>query len=391
MMRRTLTTAAWILTAVAGTAGGAFAQSAAPAPAAAPAPEAAPAAAPEPAPAEPAPAEAGPTLVLGDKAPALSIAKWVKGSAVEKFEAGKVYVVEFWATWCPPCRASIPHLTDLQKKYQDRGLTVIGISSQEQRGLDDVEKFVKDMGAKMDYVVAWDDAEKTFADWHAAAGQQGIPAAFIVDQSGRIAWMGHPMQMDRPLEQIVEKTWDLDREVSLAKRRVEVGKKTEPLLKDLQELLEKPDMPGALAQLDKIIAIDPEINSDFGMYRFQVMVERAKDLPAAYAYLDEAIGTTLKNNGEALNVIAWAIAENPLFEGNRDFARAEKAAARASELAGGTDPNILDTLGRIAFQKGDLATAIKHQEKAVELVKDPELKADLETRLEQYRTFKPAG
>ena len=56
-------------------------------------------------------------LKIGDKAPALQVAKWLKGTPVKAFEPGKVYVVEFWATWCGPCKQSIPHLTELQKKY----------------------------------------------------------------------------------------------------------------------------------------------------------------------------------------------------------------------------------------------------------------------------------
>ena len=82
---------------------------------------------------------------------------------------------------------------------------------------DAVKPFVKEMGDKMDYRVAMDDVPRE-ADgndgamaktWMKAAGQNGIPTAFIVDKDGKIAWIGHPMEMDEPLEKIVNGSWDL--------------------------------------------------------------------------------------------------------------------------------------------------------------------------------------
>src|SRR4051812_606632 len=59
----------------------------------------------------------GPALAVGDPAPALAVQEFARGPAVRGFEGGTVYVVEFWKVGCPPCRAAIPHLHDLQKRY----------------------------------------------------------------------------------------------------------------------------------------------------------------------------------------------------------------------------------------------------------------------------------
>src|ERR1700752_4419794 len=121
----------------------------------------------------------------GMAAPALEIEKWVKGAPVPAFEHGKVYVIEFWATWCEPCIASMPHLSALQRQYGKDGVTIIGVTSADPRNsLECVEKLVADKGDQMAYTVAWDKGRATSAAYMEAAGQNGIPRSFVVDQAG---------------------------------------------------------------------------------------------------------------------------------------------------------------------------------------------------------------
>ncbi len=156
------------------------------------------------APAEPAAPAA--TLKVGDPAPKLAPAKWIQGDAITAFEPGKLYVVEFWATWCGPCRASIPHLSEMNTKFKDKGVVFIGQNVWEEKA-DAAVPFVKKMGDKMNYNVATDTEDKTMATtWLTAAGQDGIPSAFLVDQTGKIAWIGHPMNgLDKAIEAALEK------------------------------------------------------------------------------------------------------------------------------------------------------------------------------------------
>jgi thiol-disulfide isomerase/thioredoxin len=142
---------------------------------------------------------AGSTLKVGDPAPKLQTGKWVQGDPVKDFAKGKAYIVEFWATWCPPCRASIPHLNETYNKFKDKGLVVIGQDCYEK---DEtlVAPFVKKMGDKMTYRVALDDKSsdskgQMAKTWMEAAGRNGITSAFLVNTKGVVAWIGHPMEL----------------------------------------------------------------------------------------------------------------------------------------------------------------------------------------------------
>lgn len=138
-------------------------------------------------------------LEVGDPAPAIKTGEWIQGDAVAKFETGKVYVVEFWASWCGPCVRSIPHVNELQKKYEKDGLIVIGQNVWE-RSEAAARKTVKSMGSKMTYRVALDSNGGDMSEkWMKAAGENGIPTAFVVDRAGKIAWIGHPTELDGPL------------------------------------------------------------------------------------------------------------------------------------------------------------------------------------------------
>lgn len=128
---------------------------------------------------------------LGDAAKPLDITDWIKGGPV-KLEDGKgktIYVVEFWATWCGPCRQSIPHLTEMAHQFKDKNVVFIGVSDEKPEV---VKPFVEKMGDKMDYNVGIDGG-KTSEGYMRAFGINGIPHAFVVGKDGNIIWQGHPM------------------------------------------------------------------------------------------------------------------------------------------------------------------------------------------------------
>ncbi|MDP6838991.1 MAG: TlpA disulfide reductase family protein [Planctomycetota bacterium] len=132
----------------------------------------------------------------------ISVSGWTNTSESPTLAAlrGKPVVVEFWATWCPPCVKSTPHLVKTAEQYADRGLVVLGIHSSRGAGESGkIAAFVERF--KMPYAIGLDTAGATGKAW----GVTGIPKAFVFDRAGAEIWSGHPAheEFDRAVERAV--------------------------------------------------------------------------------------------------------------------------------------------------------------------------------------------
>ena len=270
--------------------------------------------------------------------------QWVKNGPVT-FEPGKVYIVEFWATWCAPCKVSIPHLTEIQKQYKDKGVTVIGISTEEPKT---VRPFVQKMGDKMDYAVAVDVEGFMQKNYMDAFNKQGIPQAFLINKAGKIVWEGHPLDdLDKVVGLVVQDKFD---PVAYAKQKAEEAAHQQQVMNWFREYFQKIETDGLTEETK-------QISSNF--------IENA---PA-----------------DGLNAFAWNIMTS-VQEGNRDLDAALKAAQKANRLTEGKDPSILDTLALALFENGNVEEAVKTQQKAVDLTSDyPEAQQELKERLKRYK------
>ncbi len=137
----------------------------------------------------------GDVLVPGSPAPAFTVDSFVRGPESKTLELGKVHVIEFWATWCGPCVASMPHLTELQKQNPD--VQFIGVAGFE-RGKDAadgtkrVDDFVKAKGDAIGFAIAFDGDGTMAKTWMTAAKRNSIPTSFVVGKDGNIAFIGSP-------------------------------------------------------------------------------------------------------------------------------------------------------------------------------------------------------
>jgi len=295
---------------------------------------------------------------LGDKAKPLVFKEWVKGMPVDVTGAdGKnVYVVEFWATWCAPCLTSIPHLSELQKKYKDKHVTFVGISMDSARTVGDVKPFVKRMGDKMNYTVAIDKDGATAKAYMQAFGVRGIPHAFIVDQKGRIIWHDHPMNED--FENVIEQVHAGKFDLAAAKKLMA---KKEQERRELERLGEQAD-------------------------EYFRLVQSAGNEKQAAELGKEILERGRKHVG-LMNGFAWNILTG---EGilTRDLKLALEAAEAAYKASKGEDPNILDTFALALFENGKKADAVKYEKQALELAEKAgapaQVLAEFKQRLERF-------
>jgi thiol-disulfide isomerase/thioredoxin len=115
---------------------------------------------------------------IGNIAPELTV-KDLNGKTVSLSDyRGKVILLEFWATWCPPCVELIPVLEELYNKYKTKGFVILSIASEDE-GEEAVKTFVKEIGLTYPVFIANGDTIRNY-------GISGIPISFLIDKDGRI-------------------------------------------------------------------------------------------------------------------------------------------------------------------------------------------------------------
>lgn len=116
---------------------------------------------------------------VGTAAPAFALPD-LEGKTVRNTDLhGKVVILNFWATWCPPCRDEVPDFVRLQSKYRDKGLAIVGLSL-DAGGANDVRPFVDEYDVNYTMLIANQETAESYG------GIQGIPTSFLLDREGKI-------------------------------------------------------------------------------------------------------------------------------------------------------------------------------------------------------------
>ena len=336
-------------------------------------------------------APAAPTtlaLSIGSKAPIPEISDFVRGEKPTFFEPGKVYVIEFWATWCPPCRQSMPHLTKLAEDMKSKGVVIVGVSDEK---VETVRTFLEkdEWKQKARYTLATDPDRSTHRAYMEASGQGGIPTAFIVKE-GVVQWIGHPMEMDAPLAKIVDGTWD----PKTAKQTFE-----DSVAEEMKAMGRQNDMTKAIdsKDWDKAVAlIDAEIAASTGEEAMQSKVQKAQILlvagrsEAAYALCAELI----KEDPALRNFVATSVLHLPDVA-DRRVDLAITWLTDVTSAAGPANPQVLAELAYAWSLKGDFTKAADFMRRAIDTAKSlgptaADYVADLTAQLKGYES-KAAG
>ena len=300
-------------------------------------------------------------LTIGDPAPDLDIAHWLKGSEIESFQSGHVYVINFWATWCKFCQAEMPSLSRLQQDYEAYDVHVVGVSYEK---LQTVYSFLQRgcWDQKTQYSIAADPDRSVMKAYMVAAAIGEVPTTFVVGREGVLEWIGHPSGAADVLRAVADNSWDRDSyrteyEEDMAEAYVRARH-----MRKVRDAYRARDWERLLTVVDEAIAAvdDP---SDLKVQRFLMMIGEMGASGAGYEY-GRSVMKEYWDDARVLNQLAWFVAVTESV-GERDLDFAMQAARRACELTDFESATLVDTFARVCYERGDLDTALKWQRIAV--------------------------
>ena len=323
-------------------------------------------------------------LIIGDPGPDIHADEWLTGEATT-LEREKVYLIHFWASWSAPSLLEFARMSALQQKYRDKGLVVLGFTREDDRGnrLFAVKEVVKAHLEEIDYRLIWDEKGVTFENYMTASGHPRIPMSYLVDQKGRIAFLGHPGGIDETLDAVMEGKFDIDAAAHKYAHDLNQTLRKRELELELREALENGKLGDALLALDKLIELGPKFRH-FAVNKFQLLMREMRDPEGAYAWALLAAETCLAEDSYALNTLAYGIVVRNDFS-PKNYGVAMKLAVKANEIEEGKDGQVWNTIGAIHFKLNHFGKAIHAMEKAVEFARQDIQRTSYKRTLAAYR------
>jgi thiol-disulfide isomerase/thioredoxin len=320
-------------------------------------------------------------LKIGDPAPPLRATKWLQGTEVKEFAKDRIYVVEFWATWCGPCIVMMPHMGEMQTEYRSKGVTFIGFSAQDpNNSLEKVAAMVEKRGKKLGYTFAFADNRETYDSWMRAAGQSGIPCCFVVGKTSKIEYIGHPMYLDIVLPKVVAGTWKGAAEMA-AMDQIEAD-----LTRVFGSFGGDPEV--GLKTLADFEARYPALNDVpyFRGPRLDMMI-KSKKYDEAKKSAEALIAKGIKQEDPIVLRTVSSVLRSPAAKDQKDLLTLSVKAAEAGvKVAGDKDAMALLNVAESYFATGDKAKAQEYGKKALAAAEadSPAVKKYIEGQVKKY-------
>lgn len=325
-------------------------------------------------------------MKIGDTAPMLNIDKWYNSSAIETFEEGTVYVVEFWASWCGPCRKSIPHLNQLQQEFGD-DLVVIGVAASERGGPEKLEQLLATKLNELSYPIAYTQNPQPFNDYMRAANNTGLPWAFIVDRAGKIAWWGQPFYslFESTLRSVMSGTFV----PQTGEKPVYAKKEAMGILWDTQDSFwgayGDEDWDRAVELGKTLLAANNELFYYESASLFDLLYSRQNKRTEAMQLATELENGLLMSKPEGLYVIANAIldATNPSED---DIRYGVHVARKAVALTFNENPTTNILFSKLLYKSGDTEGALSTLRGLQNKIDDEDLKEEYNQLMKTFQS-----
>jgi hypothetical protein len=237
-------------------------------------------------------------------------------------------------------------------------------------GEDNVPMFVKAHGA----------CSRT---WLSSSGMsdEGIPAVFVVDGRGRLAWIGNDtVELKRALEQVVDGRWDLESYSAAYATEAGILQRGRTLERECFEARQREDWPRAVGHAWELMTVDDRYRRFAGLV-FRLTWRQLGDHAGAITFADSQVGHN--PSADAFVEMAEAIAADARATAP-ELAAAEAYARHTNTMEQGKSPAPFATLAKLASRRGDRDGALAMQREAVARTTDPEERAEAEKRLVEY-------
>jgi thiol-disulfide isomerase/thioredoxin len=327
--------------------------------------------------------ESAQKVLIGDPAPKLDDATWLRGGPHDDWQPGQVYVLDFWATWCAPCIEMMPAYQSLQDRFAGNGTHVIGVAIWSEKGpMTPAQALAKH--PRLRYAVAEDREGQIARAFMGGTESGGLPTVMVIDHEGRLAWVGeHGDELEKVVQAVTTSSFDL----SAARAVDDLRRQSQRIFAEIDELRRADRPQEAAALVDKVITLDEPRNGWAYAMKYQILAHDSADHKAAADVAEQFFASSSGRNPYFLYIFALRLTHgfDPEQDARADLDLAQRLVGRSVELAEEADSDTLALQARIFSLRGELAAAVRAQRLALEAASSaqrPGLRATLDEYLE---------